>query len=79
MYLFSLSLDSMTYNVFKLYYSSHIVECSVAFERSDLSKAFWQNLQFTSKFASRDLVFYIKPMRRDYYDCEGYIIVIKVI
>ena len=51
----------------KLYYSSHIVECSGAFEHSDLSREFRLNLKFTSKFASRDLVFYIKPMRSDYY------------
>ena len=49
---------------FKLYDSSHIVECSGAFERNDLSREFWLNLEFTSKFTSRDLVFYIKRSER---------------
>ena len=47
---------------FKLYYSSHIVECPGAFERSGLFREFGLNLEFTSKFASSDLVFYIKPI-----------------
>ena len=50
---------------FKLYYNSYIVEYSGAFELSDLSRESWLNLEFTSKFTSRDLVFYIKPMRNE--------------
>ena len=43
----------------KLCYSSLIVECSGAFEHNAFSRKFGLNLEYTSKFASRDLFVYI--------------------
>ena len=59
MYLFSLSLDSMS----NMFCSTFAISNVVEYLRNDLSREFCLSLEFTRNFTSRDFSFYIKLMR----------------